>query len=390
MRSFFAVFCALLLMPTLASAELISITELVQETPEAWIEEIDVNGKTISIDAPIYVPEVETLPVIRVMREKTVENTEALFKKEGTKYNEIRDGCFISIGMIRDDIDDTGENRVRVIDRCINDFWDMERNSDIATMYGKDHESSVYEAKIFLQGMLDEMYHRENINVQIQKVEFETDYIVSKKEKQEIIQDALRSKEVTKGMKGIGAYSIRANQMMESIPIIGTAILGIKETIKDECYNELGDGYCNIEFRFEDEQNIEISLASFYSEQETILPNMNVCHFDKIKQSIVDMIRKGKMENVYSMELGYVVYGEEGQAYQEQENTKFVLVPTWLVRGCYARKDKVDYGMQMTDETFDYMKLPGFQVILIDAQTGEVRNLRKPTESECYMPIIKQ
>ena len=75
---------------------------------------------------------------------------------------------------------------------------------------------------------------------------------------------------------------------------------------------------------------------------------------------------------------------------QEQENTKFVLVPTWLVRGCYARKDKVDYGMQMTDETFDYMKLPGFQVILIDAQTGEVRNLRKPTESECYMPIIKQ
>lgn len=51
--------------------------------------------------------------------------------------------------MIRDDIDDTGENRVRVIDRCINDFWDMERNSDIATMYGKDHESSVYEAKNF-------------------------------------------------------------------------------------------------------------------------------------------------------------------------------------------------------------------------------------------------
>ena len=30
---------------------------------------------------------------------------------------------------------------------------------------------------------------------------------------------------------------------------------------------------------------------------------MNVCHFDKIKQSIVDMIRKGKMENVYSMEM---------------------------------------------------------------------------------------
>ena len=59
MKKIFAVLCALLLVPTMASAELISITELVQEMPEAGIEEIDVNGKTISIDAPIYVPEVE-------------------------------------------------------------------------------------------------------------------------------------------------------------------------------------------------------------------------------------------------------------------------------------------------------------------------------------------
>lgn len=70
MKKIFAALCALLFVPTMASAELISITELVQEMPEAWIEEIDVNGKTIRIDATIYVPEVETLPVIRVMREK--------------------------------------------------------------------------------------------------------------------------------------------------------------------------------------------------------------------------------------------------------------------------------------------------------------------------------
>ena len=48
MKKMFAALCALLLVPTIASAELISITELVQETPEAWIEEIDVNGKTNS------------------------------------------------------------------------------------------------------------------------------------------------------------------------------------------------------------------------------------------------------------------------------------------------------------------------------------------------------
>ena len=64
MKRLFAAIAAMMLVPTMASAELISIIELAQEVPEAWIEEIDVNGKTISIDAPIYVPEVEKLPII--------------------------------------------------------------------------------------------------------------------------------------------------------------------------------------------------------------------------------------------------------------------------------------------------------------------------------------
>ena len=68
MKRLFAAIAAMMLVPTMASAELISITELVQEMPEAWIEEIDVNGKTISIDAPIYVPEVEHVEVKRVCR----------------------------------------------------------------------------------------------------------------------------------------------------------------------------------------------------------------------------------------------------------------------------------------------------------------------------------
>ena len=148
------------------------------------------------------------------------------------------------------------------------------------------------------------------------------------------------------------------------------------------------DGWCSVYA----ESNLLLEEGIIGKARVLDLDDFEQVDFDANYSSPRDehMIRKGKMENVYSMELGYVVYGEEGQAYQEQENTKFVLVPTWLVRGCYARKDKVDYGIQMTDETFDYMKLPGFQAILIDAQTGEVRNLRKPTESECYMPKIKQ
>ena len=88
MKKMFAALCALLLAPTMASAELISITELVQEIPEAWIEEIDVNGKTISIDAPIYVPEVETLPVLKVTMIEANDDAVQAYVNDGWKVVE--------------------------------------------------------------------------------------------------------------------------------------------------------------------------------------------------------------------------------------------------------------------------------------------------------------
>ena len=59
---------ALLLVPTMACAELIGIAELTKEVPETWLEKIDVNGKTVSVDVPIYIPEVEKIDVLRIGR----------------------------------------------------------------------------------------------------------------------------------------------------------------------------------------------------------------------------------------------------------------------------------------------------------------------------------
>ena len=58
MKRFATMMGALLLVPTMACAELIGIAELTKEVPETWLEKIDVNGKTVSVDVPIYMPEV--------------------------------------------------------------------------------------------------------------------------------------------------------------------------------------------------------------------------------------------------------------------------------------------------------------------------------------------
>ena len=68
MKRFATMMGALLLVPTMACAELIGIAELTKEVPETWLEKINVNGKTVSVDVPIYMPEVEKIDVLRIGR----------------------------------------------------------------------------------------------------------------------------------------------------------------------------------------------------------------------------------------------------------------------------------------------------------------------------------
>ena len=56
MKRFATMMGAMLLVPTMVCAELIEIAELTKEVPENWLEKIDVNGKTVSVDVPIYIP----------------------------------------------------------------------------------------------------------------------------------------------------------------------------------------------------------------------------------------------------------------------------------------------------------------------------------------------
>ena len=70
MKKMFAALCALLLVPTIASAggEMISVSELKAQTPAAVEGTHEAYGRTISFRAPVYVPDVDTLPILRVKR----------------------------------------------------------------------------------------------------------------------------------------------------------------------------------------------------------------------------------------------------------------------------------------------------------------------------------
>ena len=70
MKKIFAALCVLLLVPTMASAgsERMSVSELKTQTPAAVEGTHEAYGRTISFRAPVYVPDVDTLPILRVKR----------------------------------------------------------------------------------------------------------------------------------------------------------------------------------------------------------------------------------------------------------------------------------------------------------------------------------
>ena len=71
MKKMFAALCALLLVPTMASAggEMISVSEMKAQVPDYWEASCtSKKGRTVAFNVPILMPEADTFPIMRVVR----------------------------------------------------------------------------------------------------------------------------------------------------------------------------------------------------------------------------------------------------------------------------------------------------------------------------------
>ena len=70
MRKITFLFCVLMIVPTLALAnsDMISVSELRQQAEDMgrWTKTYEAHGRTIEVDVPIIVPEVEKMPIVMI------------------------------------------------------------------------------------------------------------------------------------------------------------------------------------------------------------------------------------------------------------------------------------------------------------------------------------
>ena len=85
MKKILFVLCVLLLVPTLAlaSGDMMSISELRYqvEAMGRWTKTYEAYGRTIEVDVPIIVPEVDELPIVTVQVYNPYSETELFFEQ---------------------------------------------------------------------------------------------------------------------------------------------------------------------------------------------------------------------------------------------------------------------------------------------------------------------
>ena len=362
----------LLLVPTIACAELISITELEQEVPEVWTEKIDVNGKVVNVDAPIYIPKVEKVDVLRIGRIEFRENE--LREELGT--DGVIDSNFKNyMNYIVDDYSEQyGNGYFWNEDECLNDAWNLDEQS-LRSIYAENQQISVYQvmgkAEKEMAGVL-----QEPLGFRVEKIRINSSFQKTKKPGTRISGGEFPLGDLT----GIGRYWVTEKETINGIPLLTTAAGGYLND--KDLQTTVGEALCfanpRIHFIWHGERLHSFYFGDLFEPREIIKDNIQFCSFRLIKEEIENEIKSGSISNVYNVQFGYIICADPSQKYgSPRSGETFIAFPMWVVKCSYTDGKELTppYPVLegMEENAFDYESADrNLQYIFINAQTGKV------------------
>ena len=380
-KHFLAALCALaLLIPIRLSAqERISVVELREELAAAgrWAQTYTAHGRTIEIDIPIIVPEVDRIPIIvcedwkrfdkpwrdqyfsnSFFVDETVDyvNIEIPFAIEHVEdWKEDRLSVYISdnvsIAMVANDILAKmnrlhSKDGLKRIYRCFYP-WELELNGT----YAEDNPLTLEQATSFLSELLRELYGEE--------VSFNVHWI-----------DTMSRGRITNGQKEdiegkiaeyfpMGSYALTCNQTFHGIPIVQRGWEKFNGTWPWLAESE------RLSLAIMDEDSWTFG-ASLKKEIGTVVDDVPLIPVQNVIQQLEKMIVSGNIRDMYSLELGYCLFMDS------QNVGQYHLFPVWKCECSYlesAKKEIWNDGSVYTSEA--YRMRGDYDTFVFNAQTGE-------------------
>lgn len=365
----------LIVIPTSGIGELVDIRTLYKENTRIWTETINVGNEQININAPINIPQADKAPIIKVLGKSPNEDGISKYENKDMKViDKWKNGVVLSKNT-----ENSSENAHVFAYKIINDFWSY-AEKDSTQLYAKDQEKPISEAIENMNTMFNDVFDYENQSIWVEKVQFRINYI----------SNDIKDQEDLTNINGNGDYIISGKQIIRDIPILlpvpNAFIKGFEECEwAQTAWNE-------IEFFYKNDSRYRIVARGIVQETDQLYENILLCDIETVKENLRTYIKNKKIDEIYSIELGFVSYIEQQTLKSKGKSLdEFILVPTWVVKCRYidgkSKEEIKTPGIEL--DAYDYNNERCFQNILINAQTGEIYNPKKTGMDKYYIPKIE-
>ena len=319
----------LLLLPVLASAqETESILELRTVAPARWTCEIQTKeGKTVMIDVPVHIPDVDVVPLLMVSEAPVI-------------YELAGDESFL-IGKA----DIRRREEILDPDRFSEIGYQLEVLLDFMQEMLSSHGVTEIELALYRATALGPMCYVRQGKTFNRKYSFPCS-----------IADTTRpwKGDTTRG------YHIAATQIVAGLPVFLSGTINPIHSMHT---------YSHLVFIDRDHYSIGINTVTV---EEALSPDEKLLSFDTLLEILTERIRNGDLQTILEINLGYYIL-DQNLVHQTSE-TNWQLIPVWQIRGYDTSLDQLLGGILSTYNEEDRIKYDPEMVysIYINALTGEL------------------
>ena len=408
MKKLIVTFFVLLLVPALATAStnMVSITELRQQAENMgrWTQTYEAHGRTIEVDIPIIVPEVENVPILQVsaVMGKDVAEERGLPKAADqenagagifyddfdilSKLNVDVDGAAmifcanpkeIDLAFLQVSHNDPNSMRMGSWDYSSDYYYPDEMNPE--TLFAEENEQPMSTANDALAVLLQNYYGKEN-------ADYDVDYVEVRGKARKRVGRTKNDLGAYKKDYPKGTYYISFRQKIGGLPVymeIGQKMLTTDKThvTQETALKCSRVSWININgLEYMDGASFMLN-ATWMREEKRIQEDVPLATLDRVLESIEKEITTGRIRNIHALRLGYMRYSNP-----EMEDYAWA-VPMWVLDCDYVPSGK----RRVVDSFHEHFELNRWEAyefaqIPLNAQTGEMKIITTGDEATFAVP----
>lgn len=367
-----AMICALLaLLTTLpmggqaADKSMYSVSEIREQAKDGWHKTYEAHGRTIAVNVPIHVPEVDAFPLLKVS--PMPPSMVAPITKQGSKWGDIEHGIETN-NMERRMFEYFNPDNKFLNERHKPDSYPKNISLkgqvlgidafDMDTPYSFKNPATVRDVDAMLRQVWSAYFPGEASDFMPYRVATTTGAQPYDIDKMEYYGE--------EWVDFQGSLRVNFNQLLRGIPLAGTMEKANGQTYMNTLYSNSGPFIMgNLGDLLAEDGDALAQHAIFWTVKEdaVLTDDLPLCSIDKVIAAYEGLIDKGQLRRVDNLRLCYIGW------YDKRGEDDLILLPVWVAEGVLMKKaDKEPYyGVEHTA-----LGATEFKDVMVNAQTGEL------------------